>query len=152
MEENNVIEQCAICFEDLTNNTFTLECKHKFHTECIVKWFRNDNSSCPLCKDINTYDNLSYWTKIETITQIKHLGRRKNCPIQIKNILNKIKKQKEKEKNYKKYHREFNTKYKEILKEFSLLRRTKYKFARNIRKLERQLISFINICPIYIKK
>ena len=64
MEENNVIEQCAICFEDLTNNTFTLECKHKFHTECIVKWFRNDNSSCPLCKDINTYDNFN--TKIFT--------------------------------------------------------------------------------------
>ena len=152
MEENNVLEQCPICFEDLSSETYTLECNHKFHINCIVKWFRNDNSTCPLCKDIHTYDDLSYWTKIETISEIKKLGRKKSCPDGIKKILNKIKKLKEKQKKFRKYCKEFTDNNKQLIKEHSKIRRTRWEFPRKIRKLERQLLHFITISPIYIKK
>ena len=98
MEENNIIEQCPICLEDISDNSYTLECNHKYHTECIVKWFRNNNNTCPLCKDVQDYSNFSYWTKIQTIQEIKKLGRRKTCPDGIKKILNKIKKRKRERK------------------------------------------------------
>lgn len=152
MEENNTIEQCPICLEDISDNSYTLECNHKYHTECIVKWFRNNNNTCPLCKDVQDYSNLSYWTKIQTIQEIKKLGRRKTCPDGIKKILNKIKKVKEEEKNFKKCFVEFKNKYKEILKNFSNMRKKRYNFSRTIRRYERQLLHFITINPIYIKK
>ena len=152
MEENNIIEQCPICLEDISDNSYTLECNHKYHTECIVKWFRNNNNTCPLCKDVQDYSNFSYWTKIQTIQEIKKLGRRKTCPDGIKKILNKIKKEREKEKKFREHLKEFNNKYKEVLKEFRTMKTNKYKFSRNIRRYERQLLHFITISPIYIKK
>ena len=27
----------------------TLECKHKFHSKCILKWFENQGT-CPICR------------------------------------------------------------------------------------------------------
>ena len=34
-------DNCAICREKLENNTYTVpECNHKFHTNCIMTWFR----------------------------------------------------------------------------------------------------------------
>ena len=152
MQEINTIQKCSICLEDLSDEIYTLECNHKFHTKCIIKWFRNDNSTCPLCKDIKTYSNLSYWQKIDTIAEIKKLGRRKNCPDKLKKILNKIKEEKKKENDYKNYCKEFKSKYKEILKEYSNIRRSNIKFYRNIRRFERELLQFITINPIYIKK
>lgn len=157
MDQNLYPEQeqdiCSICFEDFSdNNCYTLECKHKFHTSCILKWFRNDNSTCPLCKDSHTYDNLSYWTKIDTISEIKKLGRKKCCPPEIKKILDKIKKQKKNEKEYIKKFKEFKTKYKAEILEYNKFKTSKYKYKRNIRRLERSLINYVTISPIYIKK
>ena len=58
VEENKVIEDeecdnCAICFNKLNHDdTYTIpECKHKFHTNCIMTWFRMGHSKCPLCND-----------------------------------------------------------------------------------------------------
>ncbi len=43
-------DECAICLEELTDK-YEIECKHSFHTKCIVNWFRNGNKECPLCRD-----------------------------------------------------------------------------------------------------
>lgn len=58
---------CIICQENLINEEcFTLkECKHKYHTNCIISWFRNGDSRCPLCGDkgigyINNKENYRY--------------------------------------------------------------------------------------------
>ena len=153
MDQNEEQDICSICFEDFINNDdYTLECNHKFHTNCILKWFRNDNSTCPLCKDSHTYNNLSYYTKIDTIPEIKKLGRKKSCPPEIRKILDKIKKQKEQEKKYKEKFKEFKTKYKKEILEYNNLKKDRYKYKRNIRRLERNLTSYITVSPIYIKK
>ena len=35
--ENNQLNQ---------NNTYTLECNHKYHSSCIIKWFRSGRNNC----------------------------------------------------------------------------------------------------------
>lgn len=47
---------CTICLEDLpcrgaarTKPTTTLQCGHRFHTECLAEWVAQ-NPSCPLCR------------------------------------------------------------------------------------------------------
>jgi hypothetical protein len=54
--ESNITETCAICLTNLNDSTkddYILSCHHKFHTECILNWFRsmNGNGNCPLCND-----------------------------------------------------------------------------------------------------
>lgn len=47
---------CAICLSSIhlnEKNSYELECKHVFHTDCIVKWFRNSNGNCPCCWNNN---------------------------------------------------------------------------------------------------
>lgn len=43
---------CPICFEDLGDkNIAVMDCGHKFHFKCMVKWNSTDNGdTCPLCR------------------------------------------------------------------------------------------------------
>lgn len=55
LEESEILEDdtaqvCPICFLPLCSGDLTLECKHTFHSECIVRWFRSKNDTCPLCR------------------------------------------------------------------------------------------------------
>lgn len=48
------MELCAICQEEgssSNNPVVTLDCGHKFHQECIIKYFREYDSKCPICRD-----------------------------------------------------------------------------------------------------
>ena len=48
-KENN---ECSICLDNFTNDKeiIILECKHVYHTDCIVQWLNKD-ISCPLCRE-----------------------------------------------------------------------------------------------------
>ena len=48
--EDDTAQVCPICFLPLCSGDLTLECKHTFHSECIVRWFRSKNDTCPLCR------------------------------------------------------------------------------------------------------
>lgn len=54
-------EECMICKEELScYPCYELpECKHKYHTHCLIAWFRNGDSRCPYCgnKGINNKNN-----------------------------------------------------------------------------------------------
>ena len=43
--------KCPICYDLLdTEDTYIIpDCLHTFHTNCIVHWFRNGYTHCPLC-------------------------------------------------------------------------------------------------------
>jgi hypothetical protein len=50
----NSIKQndCSICIEPLTKiKSKELNCKHKFHIECIQNWY-NVNHTCPICRTV----------------------------------------------------------------------------------------------------
>ena len=50
-------ECCTICKDPLIDKTtYCLpECGHTFHTECIVHWFREQQTRCPLCNHPGAY-------------------------------------------------------------------------------------------------
>jgi hypothetical protein len=54
-------EECMICREELEcTQCYTLpECNHKYHTNCLISWFRNGDPRCPYCgnKGINNVNN-----------------------------------------------------------------------------------------------
>ncbi|KAJ0901540.1 putative transcription factor C2H2 family [Helianthus annuus] len=47
-EEEDV---CAICLQEfeMSERCTTLECKHRYHQECIEKWLEQKND-CPICR------------------------------------------------------------------------------------------------------
>lgn len=48
VDESNL---CCICFREMAyDDSHTLECDHRFHTECVIKWFRSKQDTCPLCR------------------------------------------------------------------------------------------------------
>jgi len=50
--QNDSKEICAICLSGIEDKPkYILECNHSFHTDCIVKWFRESNGHCPCCWD-----------------------------------------------------------------------------------------------------
>lgn len=52
-EEN---ENCSICLTTMNNEkVINLNCSHIFHTNCINKWIKANNNSCPMCRS-------SVWT------------------------------------------------------------------------------------------
>jgi hypothetical protein len=43
---------CAICRDTLAHpRIVSLECQHKFHTNCIKGWYIRDHKTCPVCRD-----------------------------------------------------------------------------------------------------
>ena len=52
---------CVICQEDLCGNIYELpECTHKYHTNCIMHWFRANHNNCPLCQNQGINYNEAY--------------------------------------------------------------------------------------------
>lgn len=63
-KSSSYLEECSICLELLKKNVITLNCNHRFHTNCILNWTNNNNNLlyshdknfyiikglCPLCK------------------------------------------------------------------------------------------------------
>ena len=46
-------DECVICLDPGVN--YALPCTHKFHKECILKWFKkvreqNEAQVCPICR------------------------------------------------------------------------------------------------------
>ena len=55
--------ECSICFESIGHTALCVtKCKHMFHTGCINKWCKTNNS-CPLCRTSPLFES----TKTNTI-------------------------------------------------------------------------------------
>ena len=145
-------DNCIICFEEINNNnSYSLECNHIYHTDCIMKWFRNGNNKCPMCNDTK-WDSLPYGIKIQSIKEVKKLGRLKNCPKNIKSKINYIKKEEIKFAESKKQFIQFKKDNKEILAKYRKLSSQPWKIRRKIRQNENKLLAFVTLNPIIIKK
>jgi hypothetical protein len=64
--------ECPICIETmLKSKHINLVCNHKFHTKCIVNWFK-EQVTCPLCRSCET-DKTEYADLIELEIEIPTL-------------------------------------------------------------------------------
>ena len=54
------LEECVICFYPLTDKDIAVTaCGHKYHHECIRKWFaKGNNKRCPLCNGEKKIDKV----------------------------------------------------------------------------------------------
>lgn len=48
-EDSKDDKTCPICRCDIEEKQCETPCGHKYHSECLFRWFSNSNS-CPLCK------------------------------------------------------------------------------------------------------
>ena len=150
-------DNCAICREKLENNIYTVpECNHKFHTNCIMTWFRTGYNRCPLCQDhgINTINDMyekTNWSSrdiaFSNYKKIRSRCRNKHFNSVIKKKIVKIEKL---EKKYKQLLKEIKTfdntthpelTTKEVLRKYRLLRGRKWRLVSKIRR-EKELIGF----------
>lgn len=62
----SVITDCSICMDALCTEhiTFT-ECKHFFHTNCLIKW-NSLNRDCPLCRTKVVLDQRYDWPFVDS--------------------------------------------------------------------------------------
>ena len=129
--DDHETEICAICHEDMETNIYSLpECTHKYHTNCIMHWFRAGHNTCPLCNntginhqlhqhhqpdgtlvDMNTLGGIygMRGAALQNFKKIRRLARKKDAP---KELIKQIKAIKRKEISNKKKRGKFN-KFKE---------------------------------------
>lgn len=86
-------EPCSICLEVMEENKNNIteleECKHKFHSNCIVKWFRSQHPTCPECRGMpNT--GLSTKDAMRRFQELKKVMRRKNPPKELVKAFKKL--------------------------------------------------------------
>jgi|TARA_B110000902_G_scaffold263645_2_gene343181 hypothetical protein len=159
------IEVCSICHENMNiiddnNEMYELpECKHYFHTNCILTWFRAGHNRCPLCNNEglnnnnmsmnlinNTLDNYSWQYKRkllnENYVEMRNFSRKKNAPKKLKKKIEKLKKQEERYKIVAKEVNEFlnskpeNMKVTEIISKVRILRGKKWVLMQKISKMK----------------
>ena len=150
---NNNPNECIICtnpFDGLTSE-YSLKCNHKFHIDCIIKWFRSSScrhTACPICRDEeNTGDDHDDRSLDASLNSIEmeiplneremnqllsnhlNMGRRKSCPNTVKI---KIKKYRAARERIKKIRRELYAHEKNGFGKYCDLRRISSKISRRL--------------------
>ena len=105
-------DDCPICMEPLDESVTELDCGHKFHVDCAIKWFRSEQSRgrCPMCR--NQSDNelsLNYFSAVERYKMVRRMARNKHAPKRLKNLVKKLRKKEQQAKECRKRRREFES-------------------------------------------
>jgi hypothetical protein len=177
----NTNEECIICKEELQcHPCYTLpECKHTYHTSCLVSWFRNGDNRCPCCgnKGINNKcneDNNYLWRKYrqnylciqgfenQYISDLKKFMNDKNninnpFAIKLKKNFDKIKilentlrKNNSSYKTYKEKIKKEPILYSEYKKTVTQFKNNKYKLSTQIKVERFKLINNNYIIPLIV--
>ena len=146
-EQNDI---CVICLSELGTDNYTLECNHKYHTKCIIEWFRKGQSNCPLCNHnpTNNTEGLFYGSPLinERCSLIRRkFGRKKNCPPDLKKALDKLRELEENQKEAEKQKRTFMND--PIVKDYRTkgekLKKEHYKYYSKIRKQKTKIVTMM---------
>ena len=119
MEQPEDHPSCTICMCDVQpyqTSCHTLECGHKFHTACILQWYRSGHSTCPNCRS-DEFSHLDWSTALTRAKILKRHAKRADAPDHLKKMLCKITRCNDRKRKHWKALREFRHKYKAILKE-----------------------------------
>ena len=161
METDNI---CIICFEEFSEKSdiYKLdECGHSFHSNCIIKWFRNNHSECPYCKSIPKYDNSFLFNRFDRKAKIKYLymyiKKNENVPKDLIKISNKLTKIKQAFDEKKQKYNDFiknndNKEFIEKLKIYKKLRKDarSWKAQSKIQEIESEMATY-PLLPILVK-
>ena len=173
-------EKCMICHEGLsTAPTYELpECKHTYHTHCIVTWFRHrppegrlgssSDGKCPYCgnrginhieeKEQDTYPRYNFLTSYqrENMKFIKKYANTANAPKKLTSLFEKVKIQEQALRDCKKEQTELRKSLKtelvnfnETKKKLTALRRSQWRKILTMRKTQKAISQF-PVIPIII--
>lgn len=143
-------ENCSICLEKLhvKENIHELqECKHNFHSNCLITYLRTGNTLCPLCRGKAKQYNPG--NRKMSISAVLKYTKKKNANKKIKKIVEKYKNLKKKHIDCRKILYYFlkdlknNKEYQEIIKKRSKLVSDTWKLRKNIIKIERELSNIV---------
>jgi septal ring factor EnvC (AmiA/AmiB activator) len=123
-------DTCSICLNNYRDdeNTYILEaCNHKFHTKCIIDWFRHA-SSCPYCRDntVEQVNTLPAFVLRERAKELRKISRCVNAPKDLKKLVERVKKTEQKLKEKNNELKEYRKENKEILSKERKLLQAKY--------------------------
>tara|TARA_Y100000389_G_scaffold163976_2_gene167497 strand:+ start:5003 stop:5494 length:492 start_codon:yes stop_codon:yes gene_type:complete len=136
-------ETCSICLNDFNNEEqhhCLDECNHKFHTKCIVSWFRKA-STCPNCRD-NSVDEIKHipaYMLRDRGRELRKIARKKDAPEELKKRVGRLKKVEDELKQRSKNLTEFRKENKETINTFNKLRRERWNFQSKKYQMERQI-------------
>jgi len=178
-DEDNI---CLICHDTLipeeepsvNNPPYTLECKHKYHANCIITWFRSGHNNCPYCGDTGSNGpkqpkksgairrSLYRPFQQKIATDVKYLrlrqySRRKDAPHQLVRMVDKLKTLENERDDNDKALNEFKDKpangatWKELNAEGGKLRQRRWAINRKIARQQIE-ISEYPIIPLIIPK
>jgi len=174
---------CLICHDVLNggeetsdnNPPYTLECKHKYHANCIITWFRSGHSNCPYCGDLGSnapkkekkrngrsmrrsmYRSWAGGVIDAKYERMRQYSRRNDAPDQLVKMINKLKDIEEEFKNSKEELNSFidtptdGLTWKDMNKERCRLREKMWKANRKISE-QKCVISSYPIIPLIIPK
>ena len=172
MEEEEE-DKCIICQESFNESNQQIyeipDCKCKYHTNCIVTWFRCGSNKCPLCgnRGVNNRadcDKSHYFWRgsrwrmkgdEHLIRLLRNFSKKENSPKILKQAFEKLSQCKNDYEEAKQEYREFQT----LLKQSNTLDSNFFETKDKLKKLRRKrwnkevLIGkqkkYITMLPIY---
>ena len=134
---------CCICLQPCAapEDTHALECGHRFHTGCIISWFRTRGSagSCPVCR-ADPSRALTYPDAYARCSMLRRQARSSTAPESLKKAVARIQKAEKKEKEVARELREFSTAdTRRILQTHRRLQNKKWAARRAVASTKRQL-------------
>lgn len=112
---------CGICLDEVQEESigsFPLECSHTFHSNCLIRWLRQGNLSCPCCRsDLHDAGEcIPGYTLRERASYLRQFARRASAPRDLKRLVERVKKSEEKEREIAKNLSEWRRANKEVIK------------------------------------
>lgn len=159
IESTNYTEEingdlCVICLSELGTDDYTLECNHKYHTKCIVEWFRKGQAHCPLCNHNPSHNSELQYTPWQYSNNLindrcslirRKFGRKKDCPPDLKKAIDKLRELEENQKESDKQKKIFLND--PIVKQYKIkgdkLKKDHYKYYSRIRKQKAKIVTMM---------
>lgn len=169
---------CTICQEHIDleaeifkPTSYLLEtCTHRFHTTCILNWFRQGNNDCPNCGDCGpakfsmgsfsrAWYSVSGGMMIQRFNMLRNYSRKKNAPAFLVKQFEKLKSAEEKAKEARSNYVNFKKNavccegetFKDLQKKLAKLRTDKHRKQLTVSNIKKTICG-IPIIPVVIPK
>jgi hypothetical protein len=145
MTEEQLQSECVICLsileDESLNGVYIIpECKHKFHSDCLMNWFRQGQSGCPLCR--SKPDNMSYMDRKAKLSFLRKYALRKEAPELLRSLAKNVREQEKVVNNCKKELRSEINENKDIIKTLRKKKSDSWKERRKLSKYIDTLVGF----------